>query len=332
MNRTQLHEIMTSEVVTLDKGQAAPTAQELLRVLHVRHLPVVNKRRELIGLVTHRKLLVEHARLLQQVGGEGEDSNLSLSIPISKVMETRVQRGTPEMYVADALELLLAHRIGSLPVVDEDDKVVGIVTSADFLGFQLRKLRSEDDEPKPSTGATAAAPEARADRLAEHLVAAMDERLRRAEIAARPTRLMWVAALVALVALLVTLLVVYRASVGTCPPQQSPLTPQLRHTKPVSQGLRPASRPAAARATAESQEAAAAATEPARPSPTARDRGVPPLESSATTPRPDTGLYHSGPPATSTSTSAWSPRAPDAGRAPSPRRKDWVPEPVRRSF
>lgn len=54
-------------------------------------------------------------------------------IYVARVMSTDLVTATPEMLVEDAAHLLLENDISSLPVVDAENRFVGIVTTTDFV-------------------------------------------------------------------------------------------------------------------------------------------------------------------------------------------------------
>lgn len=145
MKNTTVAELMTTDVVTLEKEQAIPLAQEMMRMLHIRHLPVVQEDSgELVGLVTHRSLLAAQVELLEDI--VGEESERELSMPVARVMATDIKTVKPQTTAAEALELMLDQKLGSLPVIENGD-VIGIVTSKDFLELALRNLSNEGDLP-----------------------------------------------------------------------------------------------------------------------------------------------------------------------------------------
>lgn len=49
------------------------------------------------------------------------------------VMVRDVVTASPDMGVADAIELLAEHDVSALPVVDDDDRLVGVVSEADLI-------------------------------------------------------------------------------------------------------------------------------------------------------------------------------------------------------
>ena len=63
---------------------------------------------------------------------------------VGEVMTTQVITATPSTPYKQLVELLAVHRIAGVPVVDEDDRVLGVVSEADLL---LKQEYPRDHEP-----------------------------------------------------------------------------------------------------------------------------------------------------------------------------------------
>ena len=144
LRRIRVEDLMTREVITLEKEQAVPLAQELMRMLHIRNLPVVDEKGTFVGLVTQPSLLAAQVELLSELN-EDDPVERELSVPVAKVMTTSNSTVTPNTPAADALQLLVDRKESSIPVVDSDGKVVGIVTVKDFLALALKNLRESEN-------------------------------------------------------------------------------------------------------------------------------------------------------------------------------------------
>jgi CBS domain-containing protein len=97
----------------------------------------VDGEQRLIGLVTHRKLLgawVSHGDPTHE-----RPRAIAREIPVDMLMETDVVTIAPDAPAADAARIIEKRKVGCLPVVDQERKLVGIVTEADFVRF-ARKL------------------------------------------------------------------------------------------------------------------------------------------------------------------------------------------------
>ncbi len=138
----KVKDIMTSEVFVLHAAQTLELVRSLMRIKHVRHVPIVEPDNTFVGLMTHRDLLTHTISHLAEVEEE-EQEYLDRHIHIMNIMKTDVVTTTPEMDVCEAIAMLLEHKYGCLPVVS-DGKLVGIVTEADFLKLTLNLLRKTE--------------------------------------------------------------------------------------------------------------------------------------------------------------------------------------------
>ena len=139
----KIKDIMTTEVFVLHATQTLELVRSLMRIKHVRHVPIVDPDNNFVGLLTHRDLLAQTISHLAEVDDE-EQEYLDRHIHIMKIMKTDVVTADPEMDVCSAISLLLDHKYGCLPVVS-DGKLVGIATEADFLNLTLGLLRKSEN-------------------------------------------------------------------------------------------------------------------------------------------------------------------------------------------
>ncbi len=58
---------------------------------------------------------------------------LTRAIPVSTIMTKDVARAAPDTLIGEVADLMARRKISGLPVVDEDDKVVGVISNRDFL-------------------------------------------------------------------------------------------------------------------------------------------------------------------------------------------------------
>jgi acetoin utilization protein AcuB/CBS domain-containing protein len=63
-----------------------------------------------------------------------------LTQPVEKVMTANVLTISPEADLTEAAKLMLENKIHSLPVVDEERKIVGIITESDLFLMVVQKF------------------------------------------------------------------------------------------------------------------------------------------------------------------------------------------------
>jgi CBS domain-containing protein len=128
-------ELMTREVVTLKETQNLAKAEELLRLHRIRHLPVL-RQGKLVGLITHRDLL--------RAAAVHANNPAAQPLWAADIMTRDVATVRPETPLKEAVDAMLQHKYGCLPVVDASGAVVGIVTEADLVRY-ARHLIAERD-------------------------------------------------------------------------------------------------------------------------------------------------------------------------------------------
>jgi CBS domain-containing protein/gamma-glutamylcysteine synthetase len=117
-------QFMATDLFTVRPDDLVDLAASLMDWRHIRHVPVEDENGHLVGLITHRGLL----RLLSRGSKDSDGSSLTVR-EIMKPNPTYVSSVTSTL---EAIEIMRESRIGCLPVVD-DNQLVGIVTSYDFL-------------------------------------------------------------------------------------------------------------------------------------------------------------------------------------------------------
>ena len=144
---------MTREVITVDKEATIFDAQELLAKNKIRHLPIIDKDRRLVGIITDRDIrsalpynsLMEHS-------GEKENERVS-KFKVKDMMTKDPISISPAYTIQDALLLIQKSKVGALPVVDDDLKLTGIISVRDLLrAFQCTGYRGARDTSVYSGG------------------------------------------------------------------------------------------------------------------------------------------------------------------------------------
>lgn len=124
-------DLMTRSVYTLASTQSLPLADAMMSLHRIRHVPVIDANRRVVGLVTHRDVMAAKISSLAPLD-DAERSSLQLAVPVSRVMRSPVWTIAPEATAVTAARIMLEHRFGCLPVVD-DGVLVGILAEADLL-------------------------------------------------------------------------------------------------------------------------------------------------------------------------------------------------------
>lgn len=136
MSHTSVRDLMTSPVFTVDQDREFTSADDMMRLQHIRHVPVVGKGK-LVGLVTHRDLMRAQAKLFLDEGGD--DTRIA-SVRVGDYMTTdRLTTCDPSTPADDAARLMLTKKIGCV-LVTEGDRVVGILTESDLVSWAVEMM------------------------------------------------------------------------------------------------------------------------------------------------------------------------------------------------
>jgi CBS domain-containing protein len=131
MNGARIHDIMQRNVVTIAAGEVLSTAEDIMTLGGVRHMPVV-RAGELVGVVSDRDLLAVSLSNAISLGSNERRAFLS-AVGITDVMSSPPVAITADALVEQAAEVMAERKIGCLPVLDDDKRLVGLVTKTDLL-------------------------------------------------------------------------------------------------------------------------------------------------------------------------------------------------------
>ncbi len=142
MENTRVRDVMSAPAITVPPDYSVPGAWTLMRQHAIRHLPIVENGR-LVGIISRGDL--REASSKAAVNADTYEINFMLSrLTVSSLMARKVLTVTPDAFIVYAAELMTENKIASLPVVDQDGAVIGIITESDLLKLLVRKIRETE--------------------------------------------------------------------------------------------------------------------------------------------------------------------------------------------
>jgi acetoin utilization protein AcuB len=138
-NWMKVADVMTRNPLSITPSETVGQAEELMSENRIRQLPVV-KDRALIGIITDRDL---RSFLSDSLMSTPEERERALGTKVNDLMTTHPLTLMPDDELEDAVELLVEEKIGGVPVIDESEHLVGIVTYIDILQCFLNRLQEE---------------------------------------------------------------------------------------------------------------------------------------------------------------------------------------------
>ncbi|WP_020119065.1 CBS domain-containing protein [Streptomyces canus] len=137
-------ELMTASVVKVRRDTGFKEIAKLLAEHDITAVPVVDDEEHAVGVVSKADLLRKEAAQLDPAGllpvlrpGPADRAKAEATTA-EELMNSPAVTARPQWTAVEAAQVMERHHIKRLPVVDEDDRLIGLVSRADLLRIFLR--------------------------------------------------------------------------------------------------------------------------------------------------------------------------------------------------
>ncbi len=120
-------QVMSRGIQTLHMMDTLEAAWNLISRKRFRHVPIINEKGYLVGVLSDRKLsreLLNRGKL---------DADEVMNLPIEEIMVCQVMTAQPETALAEIAEMFVKERIGCMPIINNKHQLVGMLTRSDIL-------------------------------------------------------------------------------------------------------------------------------------------------------------------------------------------------------
>ncbi len=135
--------IMHTDLVKVTPETTLVEARDLTAEKSIDHLLVVNKKDQLVGILSDRDLKQNWASPATALSTH-ELNYLLQKVEVGMIMVKTVVTVSPDTTIERAAYIIQTNNISALPVT-EDDKLVGIITSSDVMRVLLEAIGMSDD-------------------------------------------------------------------------------------------------------------------------------------------------------------------------------------------
>jgi len=132
-----IQEFMTEKPYTLRETDLVTDARQIMTEKNIRHIPVTDSNKHLLGLVTQRDVLAATGPGLMQ------ESEADLNIKLADIMIRNVRVIGEDDSLRQAAVYMQSHKYGCLPVIS-NDCLVGIITDSDFVAIAINLLEQAE--------------------------------------------------------------------------------------------------------------------------------------------------------------------------------------------
>ena len=153
----RVEELMTTKVFVVQQDDWIDRVFFLIHYERVRHLPVVEKGK-VVGIVSDRDLYKalgpkSNSSAFDDAAGTNSAELHVVSKKVRHIMRRGVITVNRDTSAANAAALMADNKIGALPVVDKDNKLVGILSSTDILRvFSKIEIPGDEKEKRSRPG------------------------------------------------------------------------------------------------------------------------------------------------------------------------------------
>lgn len=124
-----IYEILSSPVFTLSAEETLSSVKTIFARKKFRHIPIVNSEDTLLGIISERDILRALAEDIHS------DTN------IKELMNMRVLTTISDATIRESAKVMINERIGCLPVLSSNQKLIGIITRSDILRLIINRPR-----------------------------------------------------------------------------------------------------------------------------------------------------------------------------------------------
>jgi len=153
MSELTAKDIMSRNVITINKDASIEELSELLLKNEISGVPVVDESGIMIGIATEGDVIIKDTELhfpryfklldgiiyLESFTRFKNNLKKHLAIKVEEIMTPKVISASEDTSVADIADMMVKNRVNRIPIVDENNKPVGIVTRADIVRSIAKK-------------------------------------------------------------------------------------------------------------------------------------------------------------------------------------------------
>ncbi|MGY6217606.1 HPP family protein [Methylolobus aquaticus] len=141
-------QVMTRELVTVEYGDDLEAVWQLMQTRNVKVLPVIDRGRHVVGIITQTDFF-RHARA-ENFGGLGQglrrllrptrETTSQKPEVAGQIMTTPVITAREDRHITELVPILTARGLHRVPIVDERNKLVGLITQTDLIAALYRHI------------------------------------------------------------------------------------------------------------------------------------------------------------------------------------------------
>jgi CBS domain-containing protein len=138
---TPINLVMTTEVIFVRPDDSMDKVADIFRMNNIHHIPVIERGGKVVGILSHldyHKILHGFTLFRTEKSQDYNDAILR-SLLVKEVMTKQVAKLHPEDTIMMAAGYFRENLFHAIPVVDEKDQLVGIISTYDLLNYAFKE-------------------------------------------------------------------------------------------------------------------------------------------------------------------------------------------------
>ena len=149
MKQELVRDWMSTPPITIDITASLPEACDLIRQHRIRRLPVM-KEGKLVGIVTRGDLRGAQPSEATSLS-IWEINTLLAKLKMKDIMTPDPITIREDATIRQAAQMMIDYKISGLPVMNEQDELVGMITESDIFRLVVKSWREENiEKPQPA--------------------------------------------------------------------------------------------------------------------------------------------------------------------------------------
>lgn len=141
-NRTiPISQLMTTDLITLGPNDTLIKVDEIFRTNEFHHIPIVDKAGQLLGIISRVDFykMEDSFTVFNSVKSRTTNASLFQSLLTQEIMTKKLATLHPEDTAITAMGLFKDNLFHAIPIVDDNQKLVGLLTTYDLLTYAYKE-------------------------------------------------------------------------------------------------------------------------------------------------------------------------------------------------
>ncbi len=136
--------LMSTHVVSISMDETLQAARQVFNRCGFHHL-IVMERNQPVGVLSDRDLLKNISPFVGAPLSERPQDVATLRKRIHQIMTRQLVAINPDSSASDAARIMIEHRVSCLPVIDAEQRLVGIITLRDLVQWMVEHTLAPPD-------------------------------------------------------------------------------------------------------------------------------------------------------------------------------------------